>query len=440
MFLISAMIKTKTLKNGLRVMLKEMHTAPLASIAIYYKVGSRNEHAGITGISHWVEHMMFKGTPAFSEGEQDRLISREGGSRNAFTWIDFTTYYATVPSSQIELVLKMEADRMANSVFAPKEVKSERTVIINERQGSENSPTFRLAEEVTAAAFRAHPYGHMVIGHMGDLERMTREDLYGHYRRFYAPNNAILCASGDFDPREMMAKIEAEFGGIQPSPAPKPRKHAAPSASEPPQKGERRVTVRGEGLTDYLLMAFHAPATTHEDYFALVALDTVLCGASGLSFFGGGGSNRSCRLSRALVDTGMASDIGGGVTPTIDPYLYELFAGAQSGQDVNKIERVIWREIERAQKDGLSQTELDKAIKQTRAQFAFATEGVTPHAFWMGFAEMFANYDWFLNYMDNLSKVTLEDARRVANLYLTRDNVTVGQYIADKNAGGGDVE
>ncbi|HQX76103.1 MAG TPA: pitrilysin family protein, partial [Thermoflexales bacterium] len=190
------MIKTKTLPNGLRVMLKEMHTAPLASIAIYYKVGSRNEHVGITGISHWVEHMMFKGTPAFSEDEQDRLISREGGSRNAFTWIDFTTYYATVPSSQIDLVLKMEADRMANSKFDPKEVKSERTVIINERQGGENSPTFRLAEEVAAAAFRVHPYGHMVIGHQADLERITRDDLYAHYRHFYTPDNAILCAAG----------------------------------------------------------------------------------------------------------------------------------------------------------------------------------------------------------------------------------------------------
>jgi zinc protease len=157
-----------------------------------------------------------------------------------------------------------------------------------------------------------------------------------------------------------------------------------------------------------------------------------LCGASGLAFFGGGSSNRSCRLSRALVDTGLAMDIGGGVTPTIDPYLYELFASAQSGKKVEDVERVIWREIERVQKDGLKQEELDRAIKQTRAQLAFATEGVTPHAFWMGFAEMFADYDWFLNYVENLSKVTLDEVRRVANLYLTRDNATVGVYRADK--------
>lgn len=192
--------------------------------------------------------------------------------------------------------------------------------------------------------------------------------------------------------------------------------------------------MRGEGLTDYLLMAFHAPATTHPDYFALVALDSVLCGASGLAFFGGGTSNRSSRLSRALVDTGLASDIGGGVTPTIDPYLYELFASAQSGKKIEDAERVLWREIERVQKEGLSQGELDKAIKQTRAQFAFATEGVTPHAFWMGFAEMFADYDWFLQYVDNLSRVTPDEVRRVANLYLTRDNATVGVYRANKNS------
>ncbi|MCL5994574.1 MAG: insulinase family protein [Chloroflexi bacterium] len=435
-------ITKAVLPNGMTLMLKEMHAVPVTSFWVWYCVGSRNEHLGITGISHWVEHMLFKGTPSYSESELDRLVSRAGGVRNGMTWMDWTTYYETMPSDKIDLALRIEADRMVNSLIDPTEVHSERTVIINERQGSENNPVFRLVEEVQAAAFKVHPYGHEVIGHMSDLATMTREDLYTHYRRYYAPNNAIASIAGDFDTSEMLAKLSKVFGKLKPASA-----IPTVSAQEPLQCGERRVTVKGEGSTDYLLMAFHAPPTIrrdpangngrlramaqpHEDFFPLVALDSVLSGASGLSFLGGGTSNRSSRLSKALVDTGLAADISAGVTPTMDPYLYSFFATVQPGQDIHNVEQTLWAELERVKNESVTQTELDKAIKQTKAQFAFGSESVTSQALWMGFCEVFADYSWFANYLANLCAVTVDDVKQVAEKYLTHDNVTIGHYRA----------
>jgi zinc protease len=418
-------ITRATLPNGLTVIAKEMHTSPVTSFCVWYRVGSRNEHSGITGISHWVEHMMFKGTQRFSEADLDRLVSRDGGVRNAFTWIDFTAYYETMPSNKIDLAIDLEADRMVNSRFDPKEVASERIVIINERQGNENSPGFRLYEDVQATAFKAHSYGHEVIGHMRDLETITREDLFTHYKKYYAPNNAIVAVAGDFDTREILAKIEKRYGKLKPS-----VQIDQSATTEPAQKGERRVTVKGEGETNYLALAFHAPNATHADYMPLVALDSVLCGASGLSFFGGGTSNRSSRLSKALVDTGFAADAGGGVLPTLDPFLYSLGATVMPGKDINEVERKLWDEIERIQRAPISQAELDKALKQTRAQVAFGTETVTNQAFWLGFSEVVADHTWFTTFLDRLARVTPADVQRVANAYLTRDNVTVGHYLA----------
>ncbi len=412
--------------NGLTLILKEMHAAPVTAFCVWYRVGSRNEHLGITGASHWVEHMMFKGTPRYNESDMDRMVSREGGDRNAFTSFDFTTYYETMPSNKIDLAIELEADRMLNSTFKPSEVASERTVIINEREGGENSPGFRLFEEVQAAAFRVHPYGHEVIGHMSDLKSMTRDDLHGHYKRFYAPNNAIISVAGDFKTDAMLRKLKQHYGKLQPT-----KSVPAVTAHEPTQVGERRVIVKGEGATNYLMLAFRAPNATHEDYMPLVALDSVLCGASGLSFFGGGTSNRSSRLSKTLVDTGLCADIGGGVSPSIDPFLYSLVGTVMSGQDIANVERTLWAEIERIRNEPVQQADLDKALKQTRAQVAFSTETVTNQAFWLGFSEVIQDYSWFTTFLDRLRKVTVADVQRVAQKYLTRDGVTVGQYLAN---------
>ena len=427
------------LPNGMTLLLKEMHIAPVTSFWVWYRVGSRNEHLGITGISHWVEHMLFKGTPTYSESELDRLVSREGGVRNGMTGVDYTTFYETMPSDKIDLALRLEADRMVHSLVDPDEVQSERTVIINERQGSENSPIFRLMEDVQATAFKVHPYGHEVLGHLCDLNNMTREDLFRYYRTYYVPNNAIASVVGDFDTGAMLERLMRLYGRLRPA------SHIPHvTAVEPPQRGERRVTVKGEGTTDYLMMAFHAPPATdrrdglgsdatgniqaHPDFFPLMALDSVLCGASGLSSAGGGTSNRSSRMSKALVDSGLAADVGAGVVPTVDPHLYSFLATVQPGKGIDEVEHALWDELEKVKQDSVTPAELEKAIKQSKAQFAFGSESVTNQAFWLGYCEAFADYMWFLKFIENLSTVTVEDVRRVARNYLIRDNVTVGHY------------
>ncbi|HET6846598.1 MAG TPA: pitrilysin family protein, partial [Anaerolineales bacterium] len=233
-----------TLPNGLTVLLKEIHTTPLISLWVWFRVGSRDETPPLTGISHLVEHMQFKGTRRFPADVMDKAVAREGGTRNAFTFLDWTTYFETMPADKIDLALKLEADRMRHSLFDPKELTSERTVVISEREGHENEPLFLLGEAVQHAAFRVHSYHHEVIGDMADLKTMSREDLYSHYRRFYVPNNAVVSAAGDFRSAEMLERIRRYFGRVEAGP--KPTRLRRP---EPEPRGERRVRVEGPGET-----------------------------------------------------------------------------------------------------------------------------------------------------------------------------------------------
>ncbi len=416
------------LSNGLTVLIKEAHTAPVASFWVWYRVGSRNEHIGITGISHWVEHMLFKGTQMFPKGAAEKAIAREGGVFNGMTWYDFTTYLATLPTARIELALRIEADRMVNAVFDPDEVAAERTVIISERQGAENDPEFLLNEEVMGAAFRVHPYGNDTVGHMCDLETMTRDQLYAHYDTYYKPGNALAVAVGDFEAGEMLRMIEQHFGSIPDGPGVPPM-----NAGEPSQRGVRRVVVEEQSNVAYLQMVFRAPTVHEPDFFALTALDAALTGASGLTFFGGGLTNKSSRLYKALVETELATTISGTLVPTVDPFVYGLSATVRAGHTLAEVEEALEAELARVVAEPVAQEDLDKAIKQTKAQFAYSSESVTGQAMWIGFSEIFADYAWFENYIANLGTVTVEDVQRVAQKYLHRSNRTVGWYVPQGN-------
>ncbi|MGB3330830.1 MAG: pitrilysin family protein, partial [Thermomicrobiales bacterium] len=213
---------THTLSNGLTIFIRPNHAAPIASFWTWYRVGSRNELPGRTGVSHWVEHMQFKGTPTLEKGAIFRDVSREGGTLNAMTSMDWTTYFETLPANRLDLSLAIESDRMVNSLFDPEETASERTVILSERLGAENRPTYLLSEEVMGLAFHEHPYGHMVIGYERDLKEISRDDLYHHYRRFYAPDNAFITVAGDVDHDDLIARIEQAFGAIPASGEPLP--------------------------------------------------------------------------------------------------------------------------------------------------------------------------------------------------------------------------
>src|SRR6266852_6046822 len=306
------------------LLLKEQHNAPLISWWVLYRIGSRNEPTGRTGISHWVEHMMFKGTDQFPAGYLDKAIDREGGVWNAQTSYDYTAYFETMPADRIDLGLRAESDRMVGAKFDPEEVESERTVIISERQGHENSPLFWLGEEMSAASFRVHGYHHEIVGDMIDLETMTRDDLFQHYKTYYAPNNAIGAIVGDFDAADMIKRVEGLFSAIPSAPLPRP--FVRP---EPPQQGERRVTIERPGPTEFLSVAYRVPEATHADWMKLYMLDSILGGASG---FGGVGiGNKTSRFYRSLVKTELAASFSSGLLPSIDPYVYGIDVTLREG-------------------------------------------------------------------------------------------------------------
>jgi zinc protease len=371
-----------------------------------------------------VEHIQFKGTPEFPANVLDKAISREGGMWNAMTYLDWTTYYETMPAEKIDLGLRLEADRMVNSAFDEKEVSSERTVVISEREGNENEPQFVLGEAVQSAAFRVHAYHHEVIGDMADLHSMTRDDLYEHYRTYYLPNNAVMAVAGDFDTDQMLQRIKELYEPIPAGPEP-----ARLVRAEPEQKGELRLSVEGPGETSYVQVCYRFPSASHPDFFPLAALDSLLAGPSNLNMFGGGISNKTSRLYRALVDKEFAVSVSGGAQATIDPFLYSINMTIHPQRKPEEALSALDDEIKRIQDEQVKEDEIRRAIKQARAIFAYGSENITNQAFWMGYAEMFADYNWFLAYLDNMAAVTPADVQRVAGQYLLPRSRVVGTYV-----------
>jgi zinc protease len=414
------------LDNGLKVIVREVHTAPLVSVWCWYKVGSRDELPGSTGISHWVEHMNFKGTKNIPRDKVKGIIEEFGGTWNGYTWIDQTTYLETATKDALDRMLFIEAERMVNGLYDPEDCESERTVIISELEGGENDPEQLLDIEVTAAAFKAHPYGHPTIGWLGDLRRMSREDLYGHYRRFYVPNNATLVIVGDVDAADAWARVEQRFGGIQPG-AIAPRV----ATPEPPQPGERRVTVEKEGTASYLKVAFHAPSATDADFAPMLLLDAALTGANGLnlwSSFRAAPPQRSSRLYRALVDARLASSVNGALLPTADPFLYAVSATAADGVSPERVEEAAVAALDGVARDGITAQEIEKARSQLRARLVFENDSVTNIAHQLGFFETIASADLIESLASRLSAATVEDVARVAAQRLRRTNRTVGWF------------
>ena len=413
-----------SLSNGLTVHLKEIHTAPIISSWVWYHVGSRNEKLGKTGISHWVEHMQFKGTEKFPAGVLDREISRIGGVWNAMTYLDWTTYFETLPAHLFEISLESEADRMQNSRFDPEEVSKERTVVISEREGNENQPRFLLAEAVQEAAFSQHPYKYEVIGLKDDLRSITRDDLFEHYQGYYRPGNAILAIAGDFDTASMLEKVNAYFGEIPDREAPN---LAIPQDS--PLGEEKRVSVTGPGETSYVQISYHAPRAGNPDFFTLTVLDSLLTGPSSLNMFGSGGTtNKTSRLYRALVEGEISVSCHGGLQATLDPYLYTIHLTVHPAHTPEDVLAAFDQEIAGILESPVKATEIERSIKQAKALFAYSSENISNQAFWLGYAEMFDHYDWFENYIDHLSIVTPQKALQIAQDYLHPANRVVGFY------------
>jgi zinc protease len=417
-------IQEHTLPNGLLVLTREVHSAPVATSWIWYRVGSRHEKSGLTGISHWVEHMLFKGTPTMPKGTLDRLIARNGGVFNGFTGIDYTAYFETLPTERIELAFQIESDRMINSLFEPDEVESERTVILSELEGYANYPETWLDEAVKAAAFVAHPYHNPVIGFKNDLIHMTRDDLYTHYQTYYMPNNAVLVLIGDFETDATLKRIEHYFADLPVGPP-----FAPPRAIEPEPQGERRVTIRRPGPAEYVMLAYLAPDCRSPDFVPTLVLDAVLSGAKSLSSHREIQTSQSARIYKALVETELASTAGSHFSPSSDPYLFEFYATVNANHHAPEIEAAFKQEAEKINQDGITDEELAKVVKQVRAQIAYGSESVTNQALLLGMWEVLDSYRRTDTLLDEISAVSKDDVQRVAQTYLTDQRCTVGHFI-----------
>jgi len=415
-----------TLDNGLKVLIQEEHTAPLASVWCWYKVGSKDERPGLTGVSHWVEHMNFKGTTNIPRDQVKGIIEQFGGAWNGYTWIDQTTYLETATRDALDRMLFIEAERMANCLYHPDDCESERTVIISELQGGENDPDQLLDQEVTATAFKAHTYRHPTIGWLSDLQTMSRDDLYGYYRRYYIPNNATLVIVGDVETDSALRQAAHHFGRIQPG-ADVPRLRTV----EPPQTGERRVTIRKEGTTAYLKASFHAPAATDTDFVPLVVLDAVLTGAKGLNLWSSfriAPPQRSARLYRALVDRGLASSVSGSIVPTAQPFLYTVSATATEGTSLSGAEGVLLEELDRVQREGITTLELAKAKAQLEARLVFENDSVTNIAHQLGYFETIAEVELFRTLPGAIATATADSVMTAARRFLAASNRTIGWF------------
>ena len=420
------MVHEQVLDNGLKVLIQEEHTAPLASVWCWYKVGSKDEGPGITGVSHWVEHMNFKGTTNIPRDQVKGIIEQFGGSWNGYTWIDQTTYLETATRDALDRMLFIESERMANCLYHPDDCESERTVIISELQGGENDPDQLLDQELTATAFKAHPYRHPTIGWLSDLKTMTRDDLYGYYRRYYVPNNATLVIVGDLDTREAMKRVDHHFGKIEPRTV---ARHT--HTMEPEQLGERRVTISKPGTTAYLKVGYHAPAVGDCDFFAVLALDAVLTGAKGMnlwSSFRTPPPQRSARLYRALVDKGLASSLVGALLPTQHPFLYTISLTATEGTSLASLEEAALREVDQVRVGGVTAQELEKVKNQLRARLVFENDSVTNIAHQIGYFETVASWSFYPTLLSRIQSVTLDQVNAAAARYLAASNRTIGWF------------
>lgn len=422
MTILSERVIEHTLPNGLRVLLCPEKKSPVCSVWMWYRVGARYEQPGKTGLSHWVEHMLFKGSRLFGKGEIFKEISRRGGRLNGFTSHDYTAYFETLPVCSLDFALTVERDRMTEATFEPEEVEAERTVIISEREGAENYPEFCLAEEVASASFRFHPYGQPVIGTKNDLRSMTRDDLFQYYRNYYAPNNAVLVITGDIETARTLELVRKRFGDAEASSLPD-----LLTPAEPPQEAERRIILRKPGGAPILLVNYRAPSVSHEDVPALLLISTILSGASAGSARGLGAG--TSRLVKALVRKQLASSVTAGLLLNLDPSVFQIRVTVGSEVAPERAEKALFREIEKLKDSPPPEAELRKARDLLRCAYQYSLDGATALAMLTGYSEMLSSYRLFDELIAKVDSVDASSIREVSRKYFSKSSRTVGCFI-----------
>ncbi|HEY9404874.1 MAG TPA: pitrilysin family protein [Pyrinomonadaceae bacterium] len=429
-------IREYRLANNLKALLVENRVAPVATVCVLYKVGSRNEAVGYTGSTHLLEHMMFKGTPTFNKDRNTQIaatLQKIGADFNATTWYDRTNYFETVPSDKVELAIRLEADRMRNSFIADADRQSEMTVVRNELERGQNEPSMVLDEAVYATAFREHPYHHPTIGWRADVENVPTARLKAFYDTFYHPNNATVIVVGDFERASTLELINENFGAFPATEEAIPEVYT----DEPPQQGERRLTIKRAGELALVQIAFHTPAVlgqlkvlsndelaaraanppAENDIYPLVVLSALL--SNGVT----------SRLYQALVETELAVSVTSNCDQFRDPGLFNVYATVNPGVAPRRVEEAILSELARAGAEELPDAEVEKAKQQIVAQVAYNRDGTSDIASQMSEAEAVADWRFYKDYASNIARVTGADVQRVARTYFTEDNRTVGYFI-----------
>jgi len=408
-------VRRTVLPNGLVVLTKEVHTSPIVTSMIWYRVGSRNEELGQTGKSHFLEHMLFKGTERFKKGEIDLLTLKNGGGNNAFTSHDFTAYYFNFASDRWEIALEIEADRMVNCSFDPDEFEAEKKVVLEELKTGLDSPWGLLLQEEEATAFKVHPYRNPIVGWPQDVERATVDEQQAYYRRYYHPNNATLVIVGDFEAEDVLKKVERAFGLIPAGPPP-----ASMVLKEPPQRGERRLIVRWRSKVPRLAIAYHAPEIAAPDTYALQVLAVILA------------EGKASRLYQRMVEreqtvTFVSAEYG----ESKDPTLFHIRAEARGDFSINEVEASIHNELANVSRNGVSAHELNRAKHQIEAHFILSRERTLDQAILLGQIEVLYGLDYIDSYLQRINAVTDTDIADVCSRYLDENNRTVAQLLSD---------
>jgi zinc protease len=406
-------VREHTLKNGLKVLVLEDHSAPLVAVQVWVNVGARNDPAGMSGMAHLVEHMMFKGTSSMGSEEFSEVIQRFGGTENAGTGRDFTDYFAYLPSSRAEEAVRLWGEIMAGAAFAPDGFLSEKDVVLEELRLGLNDPYDAVFDEVTSTAYHAHPYANPILGWMSDVVSITRDEAYEHYRTFYVPNNMTLILVGDITESRALEYAMAYFGKME-------RGADLPEVPtvEPKQTGERRIEVRREALLPMFMVAWHIPEVSHPDFLRLQVLSQILAGGE------------SSRLHRELVyEREIASSVNAWVYGLLDPGLFYVTCMVSPGHTAEETESVLYEVIESVQQEPVEERELEKAVNQYVSSFVFGQESILRQAFVVGYYDALLSWDVVNDLALKVKSITKEEIRDVAGKYFTQENRTVATLV-----------
>jgi zinc protease len=411
-------ITSATLDNGLKILLFEDHDIPNIAYFTFFRVGSRNERPGLTGVSHFIEHMMFNGTAETGPGQLDKIMEFNGGANNAYTSDDLTAYTDWFPSAALEKMMAIEADRMQGLIFDPEVLESERGVVASERRMSvENENASLLDETVRATAIMAHPYHWSVIGWMSDIQNWRRDEIIAYYRTFYAPNNAVLVVVGDFRTDEILPMIRKYYEKIPASPAP-----AAVITQEPEQIGPRRVTLHKPAQSPNFQMAWHAPACLDDEFPAMRILEIALL------------HGESSRLYRSLVsEKQLAIDVHGGMQESLDPLLFNIYIEPRQEADLDSIELAIDAELAEIAAAGISEQELAKARNVIRTDFYRPMQSISGKANILGTAELlFGGWENLFSWTARFDQVTVAQVQEAAQKWFAPTKKTTGVLLPEE--------